>query len=137
MTTLARDVAAFAKNLENELTKFIDSLPTPAELMRLAINEIKQALISDDGLCLAPSCPGYHINSGKEQDIVPGNSDVLEILASHLIAHTPFACHQPPTRNAPQSRKHRQRMAPPHHACTLVTHLRTVSVFLRPPPAWS
>lgn len=91
MTTLARDVAAFAKNLENELTKFIDSLPTPAELMRLAINAIKGALISDDGLCLSPSCPGYHINSGNEQDIVPGDSDVLEILVSHLIAHTHIA----------------------------------------------
>ena len=91
MTKLGRDVAAFAKNLEDELTKFIDSLPTPAELMRLAINEIKEALISDDGLCLAPSCGGFHINSGNEQDIVPGDSDVLEILVSHLIAHTHIA----------------------------------------------
>ena len=91
MTKLGQDVAAFAKNLEDELTKFIDSLPTPAELMRLAINEIKEALISDDGLCLAPSCRGFHINSGEEQDIVPGDSDVLEILASHLIAHTHIA----------------------------------------------
>ena len=93
VTQLGLKVAAFATDLANELTTFINSLPTPAELMRLAVEGIKEALVTDNGLCLAPSCPGYHINSGKEEDIVPGKSEVLEILASHHIAHA--NCIQP------------------------------------------
>ena len=84
-------VAAFATDLANDLTMFINSLPTPAELMQSAIDGIKEALIKYNGLCLAPSCSGYHINSGKEEDIVPGESDVLEILVTTSptrISHT-------------------------------------------------
>ena len=93
MTKLGLDIEAFATNLANELTKFIDSLPTPAGLMRLAVNGIKAALI--DGLCVSPSCPGtraQHINSGKEEDIVK-RSRSLGILASHQRILATHPCH--------------------------------------------
>ena len=90
---LVNDVASFATNLANRLTEFIDRLPSPAELMGLAGSFIKDKLLNDDGLCLASSCPGTHINSGVEEDLVPGSDD-LEILASHPITHA----YRPPTR---------------------------------------
>ena len=78
---LVLDVGAFAVKLGDDLVDFVGKLPSPAELMQLAIDGIKF------DLCLAPSCPGYHINSGEEQDLVPGLVD-LEILASpRMIAH--------------------------------------------------
>ena len=82
---LVLDVGAFAVKLGDDLVDFVGKLPSPAGLMQLAIDGIKEEL--EDGLCLAPSCPGYHINSGEEQDLVPGLVD-LEILASpRMIAH--------------------------------------------------
>ena len=116
---LGLKVAAFGTDLANELTTFINSLPTPAELMRLAVNEIKKALLTDNSLCLAPSCPGYHINSGKEKDIVPGKSDVLKILASHQIAQSPHRPH--PNRIQPHAHTH----CPSAHRVT--QHLRLTS----------
>eukprot|EP00964_Phaeocystis_antarctica_P018873 scaffold10401_cov65-Phaeocystis_antarctica.AAC.4 len=84
---LVNDVASFATNLANRLTEFIDRLPSPERLMQMAGDFIKEKLLSDDGLCLAPSCGGTHINSGEEKDLVPGSND-LEILASHPTTHT-------------------------------------------------
>ena len=78
---LVLNVGAFAVKLGNELVAFVGTLPSPAGLMQLAIDGIKKKLFKDNGLCLAPSCPGYHINSGVEEDLVPGLDD-LEILAS-------------------------------------------------------
>ena len=87
MEQLVLDVGAFAVKLGDDLVDFIGKLPSPAELMQLAIKGIEVKLSKDGGLCLAPSYPGYHINSGEEQDLVPGLDD-LEILASHrMITH--------------------------------------------------
>ena len=85
---LVLDVGAFAVKLGNDLVDFVNKLPSPKELMQLAIDGIKKKLFKENGLCLAPSCPGYHINSGVEQDLVPGLDD-LEILArspTHIIS---------------------------------------------------
>ena len=88
MERLVLDVGAFAVELADDLVDFIGELPSPAGLMQLAIDGIREKLFKDNGLCLAPSCPGYHINSGVEEDLVPGLDD-LEILASHrMIAHS-------------------------------------------------
>ena len=78
---LVLDVGAFAVKLGDDLVDFVGKLPSAAGLMQLAIDGIKKKLFKDNGLCLAPSCPGYHINSGVEEDLVPGLDD-LEILAS-------------------------------------------------------
>ena len=78
---LVLDVGAFAVELADDLVDVIGELPSPAGLMQLAIDGIREKLFKDNGLCLAPSCPGYHINSGVEEDLVPGLDD-LEILAS-------------------------------------------------------
>ena len=94
--------ANFAIDFKKDLTEFIDSLPSPAQLMQLAGDFIKEKLLSDDGLCLSPSCPGIHINSGVEEDLVPDLDD-LEILASHHITHA--YC----TRNGLNSRPHARR----------------------------
>ena len=83
---LVNDVASFATNLVNSLTEFIDSLPSPAKLMQMAGDFIKEKLLGDDGLCLAPSCGDTHINSGMEKDLVP-NVKNLEILASQPTTH--------------------------------------------------
>ena len=83
---LVLDVGAFVVKLGDDLVDFVGKLPSPAGLMQLAIDGIKKKLFKDNGLCLAPSCPGYHINSGVEEDLVPGLDD-LEILASH---HAPM-----------------------------------------------
>ena len=95
---LVLDVGAFAVELADGLVDFIGQLPSPAELMQLAITGIKDKLSKAGGLCLAPasSCPnGHHINSGKQEDLVP-DLDNLEILASHrMIAH---AYRIPPTQ---------------------------------------
>ena len=91
MTKLALDIQAFATYLANELTKYIELLPTAAGLMRLAANEIKKALFDDDSLgalCLQPECPGHHINSEKEEELIVPRTRSLGILASHHIAHT-------------------------------------------------
>ena len=84
--TLVNDVASFATNLANSLTEFIDSLPSPERLMEMAGDFIKAKLLNDDGLCLAPSCGGTHINSGEEKNLVP-TVNGLEILASHDTTH--------------------------------------------------
>merc|ERR1719424_25461 len=68
---LVLDVGAFAVKLGDDLVDFIGELPSPAGLMQLAIDGIREKLFKDNGLCLAPSCPGYHINSGVEEDLVP------------------------------------------------------------------
>ena len=95
---LVLDVGAFAVELADDLVDFIGQLPSPAELMQLAITGIKDKLSKAGGLCLAPasSCPnGHHINSGKQEDLVPDLTN-LEILASHrMIAH---AYRIPPTQ---------------------------------------
>eukprot|EP00964_Phaeocystis_antarctica_P016184 scaffold8941_cov44-Phaeocystis_antarctica.AAC.1 len=95
---LVLDVGAFAVKLGDDLVDFVGKLPSPAGLMQLAIDGIKKELFKDNGLCLAPSCPGYHINSGVEEDLVPGLDD-LEILASHrMITHSYRII--PPTQRA-------------------------------------
>ena len=95
---LVLDVGAFAVELADDLVDVIGELPSPAGLMQLAIDGIKDKLSKAGGLCLAPasSCPnGHHINSGKQEDLVP-DLDNLEILASHrMIAH---AYRIPPTQ---------------------------------------
>ena len=84
--TLVNDVASFATNLANSLTEFIDSLPSPERLMEMAGDFIKAKLLNDDGLCLAPSCGGTHINSNVEENLTPTVKG-LEILASHHTTH--------------------------------------------------
>ena len=93
---LVQDVAEFATNLAQDLADFIDSLPTPSKLIDMAVDFVKEKLLllSSDGLCVRPYCGG-HINSGTEQDLVPGIKDV-EILASHHAAPTPRATIRPP-----------------------------------------
>ena len=84
--TLVNDVASFATNLANRLTEFIGSLPSAERLMEMAGGFIKEKLLNDDGLCLAPSCGGTHINSGEEKSLVPKGIG-LEILASQPTTH--------------------------------------------------
>ena len=88
---LERDVAAFATNLADALVYFVNLLPHPGDLID-ALN-IGVLLNADDGLCLAPSCPGFHINSGKEENIVPGETDAISILASHTAPLRPRILH--------------------------------------------
>ena len=83
---LVNDVASFATNLAKTLTDFIKSLPSPAKLMEMAGEFIKENLLKDDGLCLAPSCGGTHINSNEEKSLVPKGIG-LEILASQPTTH--------------------------------------------------
>ena len=78
---LVQDVAEFATNLAQDLADFIDSLPTPSKLMGMAVDFVKEKLLSGDGLCVRPYCGG-HVNSGTEQELVTGIKDV-EIKASH------------------------------------------------------
>ena len=95
---LGRDVAAFATNLADALVYFVNLLPDPGDLIDAL--DIGGLLDADDGLCLAPACPGsFHINSGKEENIVPGETEAISILASntHRIAH---AYRIPPTQRA-------------------------------------
>ena len=82
---LVKDVGAFADNLEKKLVDFV-KLTSPAQLMQLAIAGIKETLSNEDGVCL-PSCPGDHINSGEEQDLVPGLDDLKIRASHHMIAH--------------------------------------------------
>ena len=107
---LVQDVAEFATNLAQDLADFIDSLPTPSKLIDMAVDFVKEKLLllSSDGLCVRPYCGG-HINSGTEQDLVPGIKDV-EILASHHTqrqrharqsAHRPRAQISPPPTQSP------------------------------------
>ena len=107
---LVQDVAEFATNLAQDLADFIDSLPTPSKLIDMAVDFVKEKLLllSSDGLCVRPYCGG-HINSGTEQDLVPGIKDV-EILASHHTqrqrharqsAHRPRAQISPPPTQPP------------------------------------
>ena len=88
---LVGDVAEFAKTLNNALGDAIDNLPSPARLMEMVGDFIKEKLLNDGGLCFAPSCPGIHINTGVEEDLVP-DLDNLEILASHHITHAYRPC---------------------------------------------
>ena len=83
---LVNDVASFATNLANRLTEFIGSLPSAERLMEMAGGFIKEKLLNDDGLCLAPSCGGTHINSGVEENLTPTVKG-LDILASHHTTH--------------------------------------------------
>ena len=83
---LVNDVASFAKNLADSLIELIDRLPSPERLMQMASDFIKEKLLSDDGLCLAPSCGGTHINSGVEENLTPTVKG-LQILASHHTTH--------------------------------------------------
>ena len=83
---LVNKVADFATDFANDVIDFINSLPSPAKLMEMAGDFVQDKLSNNDGLCLAPKCPGTHINSGVEEDLVPGLDD-LEILASH---HAPM-----------------------------------------------
>ena len=69
---LVQDVAEFATNLAQDLADFIDSLPTPSKLMRMAVDFVKEKLLSGDGLCVRPNCGG-HVNSGTEQNLRPGS----------------------------------------------------------------
>ena len=98
MIKLGRDIAAFASNLADALVYFINLLPSPGDLID-ALN-IGVLLNADDGLCLAPSCPGFHINSNKEESIVPGETDAISILAS--LAHA----YRIPRRNVLESQAH-------------------------------
>ena len=110
-----KKVEDFAEGLGTKLNTLIDELPTPADLMQSAAEEVQKALIEDKRLCLTPSCPGSHINSGKEEDIVPGESDVLEILVTTSparISHTTPAPHAYNRNNPLEPHKHRQRTAP-------------------------
>ena len=78
------DIEDFADNLATELTNFINSLPSPSRLVEMAEEFIKEQLLGatdrrrldpsdpfQNGLCLSPSCKGWHVNSGKEENIVP------------------------------------------------------------------
>ena len=91
---LGRDVAAFATNLADALVYFVNLLPSPGDLIDAL--DIGNLINADDGLCLAPSCPGFHINSNKEESIVPGETDAISILVSR-IAHVYCI---PPTQRA-------------------------------------
>ena len=91
---LVQDVAEFATNLAQDLADFIYSLPTPSKLMRMAVDFVKDKLLSGDGLCVRPNCGG-HVNSGTEQNLVTGINNV-EIKASHHAAPTPRATIRPP-----------------------------------------
>ena len=88
---LGRDVAAFATNLADALVYFVNLLPSPGDLIDAL--DIGVLLNADDGLCLAPSCPGFHINSNKEESIVPGETDAISILASHTAPLRPRILH--------------------------------------------
>ena len=92
MIKLGRDVAAFATNLADALVYFVNLLPSPGDLIDAL--DIGNLINADDGLCLAPSCPGFHINSGKEENIVPGETDAISILASHTASRTHIASHR-------------------------------------------
>lgn len=80
-----KEIEKFAQGLARELTDIIDKLPSPSRLMEMAGEWIKEQLLGDTdrrrldpsdpfhgGLCLAPSCRGSHVNSGKEEDLVLG-----------------------------------------------------------------
>ena len=110
---LVIDVASFATSLATDLAKFINNLPTPERLMQMAGDYVQGKLLDEDGLCLAPSCPGSHINSGKEKDLVP-DLEGLEILASHTTSPTHIA----PT-DALQSRP---RMSPKYFPRIIYPH---------------
>ena len=101
MIKLGRDVAAFATNLADALVYFVNLLPSPGDLIDAL--DIGNLINADDGLCLAPSCPGFHINSNKEESIVPGETDAISILASHTASRTHIASHR---RNVLESRAH-------------------------------
>ena len=92
---MVQDIAKFATTLAKDLGDFIDSLPTPSKLLGMAVDFVKEKLLSSDGLCVRPNCRGGHINSGLEQDLVPRMKDA-EILASHHAAPTPPATSLPP-----------------------------------------
>ena len=104
----SQDIAEFSTKLANDLKDFIESLPTPSKLMNMAVDFVKEKLLSSDGLCVRPNCGG-HINSGTEQDLVPKMED-MEILASHHTqrqrharqsAHRPRAQISPPPTQPP------------------------------------
>ena len=121
---LVQDVAEFATNLAKDLADFIDSLPTPSKLMRMAVDFVKEKLLSGDGLCVRPNCGG-HVNSGREQNLVPAGIDDVEILASHHAAPTPRATIRPPPT--------RSNIATTHTPHLLLYAQHTVSVTCAPP----
>ena len=95
---LERDIAAFATNLADALIDVVNLLPRPCDLIDAL--DIGSLINSGDALCLAPSCPGFHINSGKEENLVPGVTDAISILAS--LAHA----YRIPRRNVLESQAH-------------------------------
>ena len=106
----SQDIAEFSTKLAKDMKDFIDSLPTPSKLMDMAVDFVKEKLLSSDGLCVRPNCGG-HINSGTELDLVPKVEDV-EISASHHTqrqrharqsAHRPSAQISPPPAQPPSS----------------------------------
>ena len=108
---VVRDIADFGKKLANDLTDFINSLPTPSQLMDMAVDFVKEKVLSGEGLCVRPYCRGGHINSGMEKDLVPQMKHV-EILASHHTAPaTPRATIRPPPTRSNIS----THASPPHN----------------------
>ena len=108
---VVQDIADFGKKLANDLTDFINSLPTPSQLMDMAVDFVKEKLLSGEGLCVRPYCRGGHINSGMEKNLVPQMKDV-EILASHHTAPaTPRATIRPPPTRSNIS----THASPPHN----------------------
>ena len=87
MEDLVKKVGDFAKDLADDITGFIDSLPSVGSLMEMAEDFVKDKILSEDGLCIAPYCPGIHINSGVEENLANKlfKEEELEILASHHI----------------------------------------------------
>jgi hypothetical protein len=87
MEDLVKKVGDFAKDLADDITGFIDSLPSVGGLMEMAEDFVKDKILSKDGLCIAPYCPGIHINSGVEENLAEKSfkEEELEILASHHI----------------------------------------------------
>ena len=133
---LVRDVAEFATKLAATLADAIDSLPSPARLMEMVGDFIKEKLLNDGGLCFAPSCPGIHINTGVEEDLVPDMDD-LEILASHHITHAYRPCNVAHT-TLPTQRISPTRVSktPPYTRIALTNrpcHAHTVSATREPP----
>ena len=136
---LVGDVAEFATKLAATLADAIDSLPSPARLMEMVGDFIKERLLNDGGLCFAPSCPGIHINTGVEEDLVPDMDD-LEILASHHITHAYRPC------NVAHTTLPTQRISPTRVSKTLPIHalpsptalaMPTLSRLLVSRPVWS
>lgn len=77
---LELDVSNFANKMADELAESVSRIGRDVEEL---INRNNFSLT----LCLQPSCAGYHINNGMEQDLLPDLEDI-EILASHcMIAH--------------------------------------------------